>query len=200
MVGIQGCDDHLVVAMPLLEFLHVPHVRLTAVQYDIHDALVGIRISVAKCVISQTPLISGEQLREGMGDLRPFAILLIDFAVIPEESWAEGKKSLETHRRNQTDAPPTCRAVNTIDQLFEHKMSFKDYLRNRRTFNTASGHFTGNAQLDPYMPDETSWEDLKRYLEGDPLLRVQIAPAYEVWMAYQKSRQKKSKRDHGRPA
>lgn len=79
-------------------------------------------------------------------------------------------------------------------------MSFKDYLKNRRTFNTASGHFTRNAQLDPHMPDATSWEDLKRYLKGNPLLRVQIAPAYEVWMAYQRLRQKASQRGQDRPS
>ena len=86
VVGIEGRDDDPVVAMSLFEFLSVRHMRLAAVQCDAHDALVGIREIVAKCAISQTSLIGGEQLGESMGDLRPFTILLIEFAVIPEES------------------------------------------------------------------------------------------------------------------
>lgn len=73
-----------------LEFLPVPHVRLTAVQYCARDALVGIREIVAKRAIGQAPLIGSEQLREGMGDLCPFTILLIESVVIAIEGMDDG--------------------------------------------------------------------------------------------------------------
>lgn len=60
VIGIQGCDDHPVVAMSLFEILGVPHVRLTAVQYDTHDALVGIREIVSKRPIGHPTFIGGE--------------------------------------------------------------------------------------------------------------------------------------------
>ncbi|KQT04799.1 MULTISPECIES: YozE family protein [unclassified Rhizobium] len=78
-------------------------------------------------------------------------------------------------------------------------MSFNDYLKNRQTFNTPAGHFTRSARLDPNMPDASTWQDLKQYLEGDSLLSTNLTAAYEVWMAYQKSLQKVVKRSRGRP-
>ncbi len=83
--------------------------------------------------------------------------------------------------------------------FFEHTMSFNEYLKNRQTFNTPAGHFTHSARLDPNMPDASTWQDLKQYLEGDSLLSTNLTAAYEVWMAYQKSLQKVVKRSRGRP-
>lgn len=35
VIGIEGCDDHPVVAMSLFEFLSVPNMRLTVLQWYI---------------------------------------------------------------------------------------------------------------------------------------------------------------------
>lgn len=110
VIRIKGRNDDPIVAMSLLELLPVPHMRLIASQNDTHDALVGIGVSVAKCPISQAPLIDSEQLRESMGDLRPFAVFLVESVVITVEGMDGGigilvdMETAVASRRMQNDA------------------------------------------------------------------------------------------------
>jgi hypothetical protein len=79
-------------------------------------------------------------------------------------------------------------------------MSFKEYLKARKNFDTPAGNFTRGAMNDAHLPDASTWAELKAYIEGVPGMKGSMPAAYEVWMSYQKSQRKIVKRNVGRPA
>ena len=66
-------------------------------------------------------------------------------------------------------------------------MTFKEYIATRRAADTPAGDFTEDARRDCDLPDVTSWEELRRYIErkvGGPVRDAVVAAAREVWQDY----------------
>jgi hypothetical protein len=69
-------------------------------------------------------------------------------------------------------------------------MTFKEYLAARRVTDTPAGDFTGDARSDRELPDVTTWDQLRSYLERKAGFGIQeevINAGHEVWRGYQRA-------------
>jgi hypothetical protein len=68
----------------------------------------------------------------------------------------------------------------------QHK--FKAFLRKRQWTAELDRHFVDDAQLDPTLPDVTSWEQLEAYLHQHEAVSNALAAARYVWEQYEQER------------
>jgi hypothetical protein len=72
-------------------------------------------------------------------------------------------------------------------------MTFKEYLARRRITDTPAGDFTADARSDGNLPNVTTWEELRSYLNGKSAYRgtfLVITPARKVWRDYERAQRK----------
>jgi len=66
-------------------------------------------------------------------------------------------------------------------------MTFKEYIAIRRITDTPAGDFTRDAQRDSSMPDVTTWNELRFYVERKAdfsIRKAVIKAARQVWQGY----------------
>lgn len=66
-------------------------------------------------------------------------------------------------------------------------MTFKEYLASRRKTDTPAGDFAEDARRDSRLPDATTWEELRSYIERRAGRNVEAVreAGYAVWRGYQ---------------
>jgi hypothetical protein len=63
-------------------------------------------------------------------------------------------------------------------------MSFKKYLKSRRTAFYAQGDFVADALLDPNFPDPRTWKEFQAYVTECGSGHQRMAAARSVWRQY----------------